>query len=57
MVLNYDNLEAISENLALNDLLELRSLAPRLHRNKRIYEKHESSAATQDTFSFGHVRF
>jgi hypothetical protein len=35
MVLDDDYLESIRENLALNDLLEFRSLAPRLHRSKR----------------------
>jgi hypothetical protein len=35
MVLDYDYFETVSQNLALNDLLELRSLAPRQRRSKR----------------------
>ena len=57
MVLDDDYLEAVSEHFALNDLLQLRPLAPCLYRSERAYEKSKSSAATQDTFSFGHVRF
>ena len=57
MVLDDDYLEAVSEHFALNDLLQFCPLAPCLHRSERAYEKSKSSAATQDTFSFGHVRF
>ena len=57
MVLDNDYLEAVPENFALNDLLQLRSLSPGSHRQERGQEKRESSAVTQDTFSFGHVRF
>src|ERR1700681_355595 len=57
MVLDHDYIEAVSQNLALNDLLELRSLAPRQRWSQRRHEKHKSGAATKDTFSFGHVRF
>ena len=57
VVLDHDYLEAVRENLALNDLLELCSLPPYPHWEDRGNEEHKSSAATQDTFSFGHVRF
>jgi len=51
VVLDDYYLEAISENFALNDLAELRSLAPRLCRSEQRDER-ESGAVTQDTFSF-----
>jgi len=35
VVLDNDNLEAVPENFALNDLLQLRSLRPGFHRRKR----------------------
>ncbi len=57
MVLDYDHLEAIRKNFALNDLIELRSLPFRACRQEHGQEKRQSSAPTQDTFSFGHVRF
>jgi len=57
VILDNDYLEAVSENFALNDLLQLRSLRPGLHRQKHGQKKRESGAVTQDTFSFGHVRF
>ena len=56
MILDYDHLEAIRKNLALNNLIELRPLTFRAYREARGQEK-QSSAPTQDTFSFGHVRF
>ena len=57
MVLDYDHLEAVRKNFALNDLVELRSLPFRMCRKEHREEKRQSSAPTQDTFSFGHVRF
>ena len=52
MVLYNYHFEAVSEDLALNDLVELRSLAPRLHRSEHQRGEHKSGAVTQDTFSF-----
>ena len=51
MVLDDYYLEAVSQNFALDDLVELRSLAPRLYRSEQRDER-ESGAVTQDTFSF-----
>ena len=56
MVLDHDDFEAVGENLALNDLLQLGALAPRVHWSERQSEDRQSGGATEDTFSFGHVR-
>ena len=52
MVLDDYYLEAVREDFALNDLVELRSLAPRLHRSEHERDDHKSGAVAQDTFSF-----
>jgi hypothetical protein len=45
-------LEAVRQDFALNDLVELRSLASRLHWSEHQRNEHKSGAVTQDTFSF-----
>ena len=52
MILDDYYLETIREDFALNDLVELRSLAPRLHRSEHERDERNSGAVTQDTFSF-----